>query len=266
MTHLADAAGIAEALRLEQLLRFDAAAAAEVRGRLPLPSVNPGGVCSEASHRFPSAALAGVDEAGRGALAGPLVVGCVCFGRPLPAGSDDAIASCWRTPLAAVVGIDDSKRLTARRREALFDRISRSAAWAAGWASAREVDAMGVDGAASAAASRALIRLPVWPLLLLCDYGLGPQAEALRAAGAPDMQQRTYVRGDQRSLHIAAASIVAKVVRDRWMEALGRRLPGYGLDRHKGYGTVTHRSALHRLGPSPAHRRSFRGVGVSCAP
>jgi ribonuclease HII len=201
-----------------------------------------------------SVPIAGLDEAGRGALAGPLVVGCVSLG-PLSAGLLDRATGTKGTPLRDVLlGVDDSKRLTPRRREALFARLSTSVTWSIGWCSAADVDHRGVVQAAAEAATEALDHLPIQPEVVLLDHGLEPDP-----ARGP-VRRSTIVRGDRQSLHIAAASIVAKVVRDRVMEVLDQRFPGYGFAGNKGYGTAAHLAALERLGPSPVHRRTFRRV------
>ena len=193
--------------------------------------------------------IAGIDEAGRGALAGPLVVGCVSFG-PMPCEQRHGV---W---LSELRWLDDSKRVTPRRREQLFAGIARWAAWAVGWTDASELDAVGVTAAATAAAGRALAHLSVAPELVLLDGGLALRGDT----AASTLRSIAIVHGDRRSMHIAAASIVAKVVRDRMMRVLAARYGGYGFERNKGYGTAGHLEALQRRGVSPVHRRSFRGV------
>jgi ribonuclease HII len=192
----------------------------------------------------------GFDEAGRGALAGPVAVACVHIdlggGRASPGFDRKEVTS-------ALTGLDDSKRLTARRRESLYEAITSAAAWGLGCASASEIDRWGIVHACRLAARRAFARLSVDPDLGLFDRGL-----SLTGAGArgslPELQ---FTRGDARSLHIAAASILAKVGRDAIMDRLGERFPGYGLSKHKGYGTAAHRDAIRRRGLSIVHRRSF---------
>jgi len=176
--------------------------------------------------------VVGVDEAGRGALAGPVAVGAVV----LPPGP-------WP--------FRDSKTLTPRARERLAQEVrAASLAWAVGWASNREVDRMGVLAATHLAARRALARLGMVPDLVLTDY---LRIEVEVPVLAPP-------RADAQSPSVAAASILAKVARDRLMAALEARFPGYGFARHKGYGTPEHLEALRRLGPTPLHRRRFAPV------
>jgi ribonuclease HII len=185
------------------------------------------------------ARCAGVDEVGRGCLFGPVFAAAVV----LPSSALD--------PLAAA-GLTDSKQLTARRRAVLVPQIQRAAAaWALGQASALEIDRHGIRTATERAMHRALQKLPAAPELVLVD-GVLP----LRCwSGA----QRTLVAGDSACPAIAAASVLAKQARDRLIRDLARRFPGYGLERHVGYGTVQHRQALLMLGPTPLHRRSFLG-------
>jgi len=181
--------------------------------------------------------VAGLDEAGRGAWAGPVVAAAVV----LPPNRGD---------LKQVLGgVDDSKQLTAKQREALFPLICGTAlAVGVGTASARFIDAAGIVPATRRAMS-----------IALRDLGLCPDWLLIDALGLPRAQQaqRSVIRGDALVLSIAAASIVAKVSRDRLMVALDARLPGYGFATHKGYGTRAHRAALERLGPCQAHRMSF---------
>jgi ribonuclease HII len=184
--------------------------------------------------------LAGVDEVGRGCWAGPVVAAAVVLPARLLADP---------SPLA---GVDDSKALTPTQREALYERITALAdAWAVGAAPAHVVDSHGILAATRLAMQVALLRLPLTPDALLID--------AVELRGWP-AAQRALIRGDACCLSIAAASIVAKVTRDRLMEALDRRLPGYGFAAHKGYGTAAHAAALRARGPSPEHRRSFRPI------
>jgi len=181
--------------------------------------------------------LAGVDEAGRGCWAGPVVAAAVV----LPAGWGPA-------------GLDDSKRLTPRRREKLHEEIRASALfWGACAVSAAAIDALGILPATLAAMARAVARLGVVPDLVLVD---GTQLPALPA------RAETLVRGDGTSAAIAAASVLAKVFRDRIMTAWDRHLPGYGFAAHKGYGAAAHLAALRRLGPSPQHRQTYRPVAL----
>ena len=202
---------------------------------------------ADARRRAAGARLIGVDEAGRGPLAGPVVVAAVA----LP-----------EAPSPELRRARDSKRMTAKDRERLFG-IVRSEALAASvaWASAARIDRDNILAATLDAmgrcARRAAAKAGGGRTLVLVD---GPSA--IREFELP---QRTIVGGDAKSLCIAAASIVAKVVRDRWMERLDHRRPGYGFARHKGYGTKGHLAALRRLGASPVHRRSYAPVARALA-
>ena len=179
--------------------------------------------------------VAGVDEAGRGPLAGPVVAAAVI----LPPGT-------------AIDGVDDSKRLDPDERGRLYDAITgRAAAWAVGITDPATIDRINILEATRAAMQAALAALAVEPELVLTDF------VEVRGLGCP---QRNLVRGDQRSATVAAASIVAKVTRDRLMEEADREVPEYGFRRHKGYATQEHRWALEKHGPCPLHRQSFGGV------
>jgi ribonuclease HII len=179
--------------------------------------------------------LAGVDEAGRGPLAGPVVAAAVLL-----------------TPEAPrLEGVDDSKRLTRRRREQLAAAIVSTLPVGVGAASAREIDRLNIRVATALAMRRAVLHLPGAADALLVD-GL-PMAEI----GFP---HEALVGGDRRSYAIACASIVAKTVRDRLMRRLAARYPDYGWDHNCGYGTPHHRAALERCGVTPHHRRSFGPV------
>ncbi len=204
--------------------------------------------------------VVGVDEVGRGALAGPLAVGAVVVTRPLPAPE----------------GLDDSKALRADEREALEEPLGRwAAAWALGWASAQEIDWWGLRTALAVAASRALGSLGTRPDLCLVDGPLNllrsPLGAPLDAPAPPplafaDLECRPVVRGDATCASIAAASVLAKVGRDRLMVELDVAYPDYGWRRNKGYGAPEHLAALRRLGPSVEHRRSWRLPGVDEGP
>jgi ribonuclease HII len=184
--------------------------------------------------------VAGADEVGRGAWAGPLVAAAVV----LP--SD---ARSLRPLLGAV---DDSKKLAPRTRERLFDVIhSHAVAIAIGSASAEEIDSVGIAQANRLALARAIGRLSIQPDFVLLDFLTLPQLQ---------LPQRGVPHGDALSLTIAAASIIAKITRDRWMAVQDDSHPGYGFARHKGYGTTMHRAALESLGPCTLHRRSFAPV------
>lgn len=181
--------------------------------------------------------VAGVDEVGRGPLAGPVLACAVVFAGGVPEG------------LARV--IDDSKRLSPARREALASRIGASAAFALGAASVTEIAALNILGAALLAMRRSVLRLPVAPDFALID---GPHLPDLPCPG------RAVVGGDGRSLSIAAASILAKVARDRLMRRLAARCPGFGWERNAGYGTAEHLAALTALGATRHHRAGFAPV------
>ncbi|MDP3065055.1 MAG: ribonuclease HII [Chloroflexota bacterium] len=184
--------------------------------------------------------VAGIDEAGRGPLAGPVLVGAVV----LPPDLDEA---CDWLRL-----VRDSKQLTPAQRERAFEAIQRNAVAAgAGTASPEEIDALGLTAAVRLALLRAVGALSMRPDFLLCDY------MTLRRVDTP---HRAVVKGDGRSRSIAAGSIVAKVTRDRLMREYDALYPGFGFARHKGYPTVEHLRALERLGPCPLHRRSFAPV------
>jgi len=178
--------------------------------------------------------VAGLDEAGRGPLAGPVVAAAVVLPNDF-----------------SLEGLDDSKKLSPAKREKLYPQIRRQALSAVGLASVVEIDRLNILQATLLAMQRALQRLPREPDHLLID-GTIPLPLAL--------SQQTLKKGDSRSLSIAAASVVAKVVRDRIMNSFDRHYPGYGFAQHKGYGTRQHRHSIQVLGPSPQHRRSFAGV------
>lgn len=181
--------------------------------------------------------LAGLDEAGRGAWAGPVVAAAV------------VLPSEWDDTDSVLHGVRDSKALTPHQREALFPLIHETALGVGvGMASSRFIDRWGIVPATRQAMAMAVRNLPLKPHHLLID-----------ALKLPDVQlpQRDLIKGDAHVLSIAAASIVAKVFRDRLMVALGGYYCGYGFAAHKGYGTAAHRAALQRLGPCPEHRLSF---------
>jgi ribonuclease HII len=184
------------------------------------------------------ARVAGCDEAGRGALAGPLVAAAVI----LP-------------PDCGIEGLNDSKLLTPLCRERLAKEIQGNAvAIAVVWATPATIDRSGVHRANIALLARALRSLPGG-----FDYGLTDGFPAAPVA-EPVLGM---LKGDQVAACIAAASIIAKVTRDRMLVHASRRFPGYGFERHKGYGTREHWDALRRLGPSAYHRRSFTGVAAA---
>jgi ribonuclease HII len=184
--------------------------------------------------------LAGVDEAGRGPLAGPVVASAVIL-----------------DPARPIEGLADSKQLSERRREALAVEIrARSAAWSLGWADAAEVDALNILQATFLAMRRALGALGTTPSHVLVDGNLCPDFGDLGWS----CTVQAVVRGDATVPSISAASILAKCARDARMRELDGRYPGYGFAAHKGYPTAAHVAALRRLGPSPVHRRSFAPV------
>lgn len=191
--------------------------------------------------------VAGVDEAGRGPLAGPVVAGAVVFLRPCP------------PALAAL--LDDSKRLSGPARQAAAQALRAAAAegilaFALGAASAGEIGRLNILHAALLAMRRAMLRLAVAPSLALVDGNRAPLLPC---------PVRCVVGGDAKSLSIAAASILAKTVRDAGMARLDARWPAYGFARHQGYPTAAHRAALLTHGPSPHHRRGFRPVEEALA-
>jgi ribonuclease HII len=179
--------------------------------------------------------IAGVDEAGRGPLAGPVVAAAVIL-----------------APGARIRGLDDSKLVAPEERERLFDVIRECAvAFGVGMVDPETIDRVNILEATRLAMAAALGGLGVEPELVLTDF------VALGGLGCP---QRNLVEGDRRSATVAAASILAKVTRDRIMSEADRAYPEYGFGRHKGYPTPEHRLALWRHGPCPLHRRTFHGV------
>lgn len=286
------AARPSELLRAVKLLEFDLELLAWMRGQ--------GGA-------HPPARLVGFDEAGRGALAGPVVVGCVSF--RIPCGDPGSSTAAW-PGIDRLAGLDDSKKLSPARRELLYRRMTEPSAtplvvWSAGSATAAEIDTIGVVGATQLAARRAWIKLqrqvasenaegrPVTDLRL--EYGLvfdrnlslpgltgqeylGPASDtagSLQLFALPDdahgcdparldryagLTAVWCTRGDSRSIHVAGASVIAKVTRDRIMRRLSDAYPGYGWAKNMGYGTKKHRDALQSLGASPQHRLCFRGT------
>jgi ribonuclease HII len=184
--------------------------------------------------------IAGLDEAGRGALAGPVAVGAVI----LPDGDPAFLFS-------TLEGVRDSKQMTPLERESLVPRIQEIAlTWSVGFASAEEIDTLGIVPATRLAALRAVQGLSIFPQYLLTDFRLElPQL---------DMPQTALVKGDALCLSIAAASVLAKTARDQLMRELDLQYQGYGLGKHKGYGTQAHRLAMKRMGVSPIHRKTFR--------
>ncbi len=195
-------------------------------------------------HRYENAArargltlVAGIDEVGRGPLAGPVVAACVLADRPL-----------------MIHGLDDSKKVRPERREELAARIrERASAWAIGEASVAEIEEHNIYWASVLAMERALAALGARPDYLLTD------AVRIRSW---DGEQEPVIKGDSLCAVVAAASIVAKVYRDALCVALDARFPAYGFAVHKGYATPQHLAALEAHGPCSEHRRSFRRVGA----
>ena len=186
--------------------------------------------------------VAGLDEAGRGAWAGPVVAAAVI----LPRGDDVC---------AVLAGVRDSKQVSPRLRETMATCIRDVAlAVGVGRGEQQEIDALGIVPATRLAMQRALAALSVAPEALVID--------ALRLPGV-DLPQDVFPYADARSLSVAAASIIAKVMRDRWMvDVAETEFPGYGFAQHKGYGTRQHRETLNRLGVCPLHRLTFRPVAL----
>lgn len=184
--------------------------------------------------------IAGVDEAGRGPLAGPVIAAVVIL-----------------DPNRPIAGLADSKQLTEKQREGLFKEIREHAlAWAAGRATVAEIDHINILQATLLAMQRAMARLKVQPELALVDGNKCP---------AFPCEARAIIQGDQSQPAISAASIVAKVLRDRIMRMLDRKYPHYGFAQHKGYGTALHMQALRLHGASRVHRKSFAPV-ADCLP
>ncbi len=179
--------------------------------------------------------VCGVDEAGRGPLAGPVFAAAVILADP-----------------PVIRGLADSKKLSAKRRDALATKIrERAVCWAVASASVEEIDSLNILRASLLAMQRAVEALNVRPAAIQVDGLHVPQVA---------MPARAIVKGDATVPAISAASILAKVARDELLLELHAAYPEYGFDRHKGYGTVLHMEALRRLGPTPAHRRSFAPV------
>lgn len=191
--------------------------------------------------------VVGVDEAGRGPWAGPVVAGAAILKR-------DTL------PEDLLVGLDDSKKLKAEKREALLARLQQTdgAALGVGVASAEEIDRLNILQATFLAMSRAVADLGVVPAFALIDGNKVPPGLPCAAAA--------IVKGDGRSLSIAAASIVAKVTRDRMMAELDAQFPGYGWANNAGYGTKQHQEALAALGVTPQHRKSYAPIRKILSP
>lgn len=190
-----------------------------------------------AEHVLGAKPIAGVDEAGRGPWAGPVVAAAVIL-----------------NPDKIPANIDDSKMLDEDSRAYLYRRIMKVAIVAVGVADVDRIDRDNILGATLWAMAEAISQLAEKPKLVLVDGNRAPRVP---------MQTRTIVKGDTKCLSIAAASIIAKVTRDRIMTQLARDYPGYGFERHKGYGTPEHQSAIDKLGVCPLHRRSFKPVQLA---
>ncbi|MGQ0384021.1 MAG: ribonuclease HII [Gammaproteobacteria bacterium] len=188
----------------------------------------------------PGRPVAGVDEAGRGPLAGPVLAAAVIL-----------------DPRRPIAGLRDSKELPPARREALAAAIrDRSLAWSIGWADAAEIDVLDILQASLLAMRRALQGLALAPAQVLVDGGHCPSIAMLGF----ECEVRALIRGDARIAEISAASILAKVSRDRWMLCAAPAYPGYGFERHKGYPTQEHLRGLLGQGPCRLHRQSFAPV------
>jgi ribonuclease HII len=181
--------------------------------------------------------VAGVDEAGRGPLAGPVVAAAVVL-----------------DPARIPYGIADSKALVVEARRSIYQAIIATAQVGIGVAEVERIDAENILNASLWAMAQAVERLPCKPRLVLIDGNKAPRLPC---------STRTIVQGDAKCLSIAAASIVAKVVRDAMMAEIARAYPHYGFERHKGYGTREHQEAIARHGVTPQHRRSFRPVQLA---
>ncbi|MDQ2094415.1 ribonuclease HII [Rhodalgimonas zhirmunskyi] len=179
--------------------------------------------------------IAGVDEVGRGPLAGPVTAAAVIL-----------------DPANIPEGLNDSKALTAKRREALYDKILACAEVGIGEATVEEIDEINILRASHLAMMRALDALPAPPDHVLIDGNMLPRDLTLSA--------ECIIKGDARSWSISAASIVAKIWRDRGMLTLAQQYPGYGWETNAGYGSKSHIEALQNLGVTPHHRRSFKPV------
>ena len=192
--------------------------------------------------------VAGLDEAGRGPLAGPVVAGAVVIGQAFLEAEEHGV----------LLGLTDSKKLTPKRRDSFFEMLTAcpEVSIGVGAADVADIDRINILQATHLAMARALAALPVPPEHALVD--------GLPVPGLP-CASTAIVKGDSASLSIAAASIIAKVTRDRQMVELDAQYPAYGFARHKGYGTSAHTQALLEHGPCPLHRRSFRPVRETAA-
>jgi ribonuclease HII len=191
--------------------------------------------------------IAGVDEAGRGPLAGPVVASAVILN------FED-----WDVDLGglkSLPGLNDSKKLTAKKREMLYEKIMLNAlSVGIGSASAEEIDELNILQASFLAMKRAIENLTITPKEIWVDGNQLPKVQKW------EYPSRAIIGGDGKVLEIAAASIIAKVTRDRWMQKLDQSYPGYGFAENSGYPTVLHRKAILKLGITPQHRKSFGPV------
>ena len=179
--------------------------------------------------------IAGVDEAGRGPLAGPVFAAAVIFDKD-----------------TVIEEINDSKKLTEKKREELFDVIKEKAlSYAIVSADEKEIDSINILAATLKCFNRAVSSLDITPDIALIDGN---------RVGEMPVESRTIVKGDANSMSIAAASILAKVARDRYITEMGEKYPEYNFQKHKGYGTKEHLEAIAKYGPSPIHRLTFKGV------
>jgi ribonuclease HII len=179
--------------------------------------------------------IAGVDEAGRGPLAGPVIAAAVIF-----------------HPGKTIAGVTDSKKLTAKKRETLYVKIiAECLCYGVGRADAEEIDRLNILQASLLAMQRAVSQLLLKPDKVLVDGNLCPVLSC---------ETEAIVQGDYTVPVISAASIIAKVLRDKEMDLYEQQFPGYGFAEHKGYGTAEHLAAIHRLGITPIHRKSFEPV------
>ena len=183
--------------------------------------------------------ICGIDEAGRGPWAGPVVASAVVL-----------------DPQNTPSGLNDSKKLNEAKREALFDPIMLSSQVGVGIVSAKEIDGINILQATFLAMQHAFDQLGIKPDLALIDGNKSPKL---------DCETQIIVGGDSKSLSIAAASIIAKVTRDRIMRELDKTHPHYGFERHKGYGTAAHAEALAKHGPCGEHRKSFKPIALLLA-
>lgn len=186
--------------------------------------------------------VAGIDEAGRGPWAGPVVAAA-------------AILDADRLPATLAARLDDSKKLKRPVREELFAALENCADISVGIADIAEIDRLNILQATMLAMRRAVASMSHPPEYALVDGNRAPDLP---------VPAQTVVKGDSRCMSIAAASVVAKVTRDRIMETLAQEHPGYGWERNAGYGTAEHRAALERLGVTPHHRRSFAPIAIYC--